>query len=63
MDDRQLRALLDLLMCSDPYPVKDTGCGTGEDDIVRLATSESKRRGFTSWIDAFHYFEQGSLRN
>lgn len=62
MDDRQFRAFLDLLMCSDPYPVQDQGCGTGETDLLRLATTEAKRRKFGSWEIAFHEFKYGNLR-
>ena len=61
MDDRQFRAFMDLLMCSDPYPVTDQGSGTGENDLLRLANAESIKRGFSAWQEAYHEFKNGSL--
>ena len=63
MDDRQFRALLDLLMCCDPYPVIDSGNGTGEHDMIRLANSEAVKRKFDGWEVAYHEFTNGSLRH
>ena len=62
MDDRQFRAFLDLLMSCDPWPVQDTGSGTGEPDLIRLATTEAKKRKFDSWEVAFHDFKYGKLQ-
>ena len=41
-------ALLDLLMCSDPYPCE------GQADVVYLANSYAKEYGYPDWIGAFH---------
>ena len=50
MTDIELRAFLDLLMCSDPSPVTED-----QDKILRdFADRESQRRGFSEWIDAYH---------
>lgn len=44
------RALLDLIMCSDPSPMD-----ARTDQLVRdWANEESKRWGFADWIDAYH---------
>jgi hypothetical protein len=50
MNDQELRALLDLLMCSDPYPT----CDRGEEILKALARRESINRGYDGWIDAYH---------
>jgi hypothetical protein len=44
------RSLLDLVMCSDPSPL------SGEQDrIIRdWLDQESRRRGYSDWIDALH---------
>jgi hypothetical protein len=50
MTDRELRALLNLLMCDDPSSVS-----ADEDAALReLANRESTSRGFADWIDAYH---------
>lgn len=53
MNDRQFRALLNLVMASDPTPLSDE-----EDDTVRdLLANEAHKRGFMDWIEAFHDFQ------
>lgn len=49
MDSFEYRALLDLLMCSDPYPVEN-----GEDAVKGYADRQAVERGFSDWIDAYH---------
>ena len=51
MSDREFRALLDLFMCSDPYPCD------GHDVVEELLDHEADRRGFDSWVDAYHDHE------
>ena len=53
MRDTQFRDFMDLLMCSDPWPVLD---GT-QDSLIELADEESKKRGYENWIVAFHEFK------
>lgn len=51
LSDKQFRCLLDLWMCTDPFP-------ESVDDAVftDLITSESKARGYATEIDAYHMF-------
>jgi len=51
MKNVEFRALLDLFMCSDPYPCE------GHDTIETLLEIESMHRGFRSWVDAYHGFK------
>ena len=55
MDDKTFRAFLDLMMCSDPWPVKDDG--SSHTLMNDLALDESSRRGYDSWYVAFHEFK------
>lgn len=57
MTDKQFRAFLDLMMCSDPWPVTDTGTGDGQDLLLEFASSESRDRGFTDWVTAYHQWK------
>ena len=57
MTDKQYRRFLDLLMCSDPWPVADLGDGDGEDILICFANAEARRRGYDSWVVAFHELE------
>ncbi len=50
MTDRQLRALLNLFMCSDPWPASDDDIAV----IEALITTEVAKRGFPDWIEAYH---------
>lgn len=52
LTDANFRALLDLIMCSDPWPVQDDG--TSQRLIELMATEEAKRRGFDTWVEAYH---------
>lgn len=55
MTPQEFRALLDLMMCSDPWPVTDTGNGDGHDTLIQLVEREAKERGYRDWIGACHY--------
>ncbi len=55
MEDYIYRAILDLLMCSDPYPVPDDG--VGQEILIALANDEAKKRGYGDWVVAYHEFE------
>ena len=46
----EFRALLDLLMVSDPWPLDDRAHGV----LLKLLTSESAARGYESWETAYH---------
>ena len=46
----ELRAFLDLLMCSDPSPLP-----AADDRALRdFADRQSRLLGFDDWVDAFH---------
>ena len=51
MNDKQYRAFLNLLMCSDPWPTPDAA----EDETLKdFADAEAVKRGYSDWIVAFH---------
>lgn len=52
MNDTDFRALLNLIMSADPWPVKDGG--ENQQIIESMATEEAKRRGFDTWVEAYH---------
>ena len=52
MSATEYRAFLDLLMCSDPYPVDDNG--VGEQLLLSFADDQSHKYGFTCWVEAYH---------
>jgi len=60
MEDQEFRCFLDLLMCSDPWPIDDV---IGPQDVNSqkvlddLADRLSRERGFADWIAAYHQFE------
>lgn len=60
MNDQEYRCFLDLMMCSDPWPVTDTGAGDGQLPLVLFAHAEAVKRGYESWIVAYHEFHKGS---
>lgn len=51
MSDDQFKVFLELMMCSDPWPLAH-----GHETMVNLADSESRARGFMDWIEAYHEF-------
>lgn len=52
--DHTFRLLMDFLMNADPWPISEE-CNQ---ELVGLAVSESKARGFDSWTVAFHEFDR-----
>lgn len=57
MNDTQYRAFLDLMMCSDPWPVVDRDGSDSNAILEGLALDEARARGFDSWIVAYHEFK------
>jgi hypothetical protein len=53
MDGIEFRCFLDLLMCSDPWPVKTLG---NEMVIKSYANDLSTLFGYSDWIEAYHDF-------
>ena len=49
MKRHEFRALLDLLMVSDPWPLDKAG----EVILKAFADKEAKKRGFDNWIEAY----------
>ena len=49
MNDEEFRALLDLLMVSDPWPLT-SGRGALEAFADRIAVA----RGYADWVEAYH---------
>ena len=49
MSDKEFRAVLDWMMCSDPFP-----CPEWQETVVGWIERESQSRGFDGWIDAYH---------
>lgn len=48
MSDTELRALLDLFMCSDPWPLS-----MGEQKTIEaMLDREAQRRGYEGWVEA-----------
>lgn len=47
----EYRALLDLLMCADPYPAP-----TGEAAIKEFADRKARYHGYNDWVEAYHFF-------
>lgn len=60
MNDKEFRCFLDLLMCSDPWPVPG---GANESILIDFADKEAKRRRFANWIDAYHNFKPFRMQN
>ena len=58
MDSMEYRVFLNLLMCSDPWPVhNERGGETGQETMQSLANRIALDYGFTDWIDAYHRHE------
>lgn len=55
MSHVEFAAFLDLLVCSDPWPVKDKdGNEEGEAVLKAYADRVAVANGFTDWINAYH---------
>lgn len=53
MTDRQFGIFIQMLMCADPWPLKPFE----QFEMVMWADFESRKRGFSDWIDALHNFK------
>ena len=51
--DQIFRDLLDLYMCSDPWPMDQAS----HDRITAILNDEAKERDFPSWVEAYHNFK------
>ena len=51
MRDTEFRAFLDLLMCSDPWPIPDK---SSQLILSRYADKVSAQFGYADWIEAYH---------
>ena len=51
MNKQELKYFLELLMCSDPWPLSDN---ESNNILQKYADEESKRQGFSDWIEAYH---------
>lgn len=56
MNDTQYRAFLDLMMCSDPWPVPVRNGIDANKVLEDFAHDEALKRGFDGWIVAYHEF-------
>lgn len=55
MDARTFRGFLDLLMCSDPWPVDRAPHRDNSQKIIdEWADKEARRHGYSDWIEAYH---------
>lgn len=55
MNAIEFRAFLDLLMCSDSWPVhNEHGGESGYETMREFADITSRDYGFADWIDAYH---------
>ena len=52
MTGDQFRAFLNLMMVSDPWPLKDVEHAS----LLDFADSEAAKRGYENWIEAYHKF-------
>lgn len=53
LSHEEFRALLDLYMVSDPWPLDSDS----QDSLRGLLTDEANARGYDSWSEAYHDFE------
>jgi len=54
--DRPFRVLLDLYMVSDPWPLSDESSGV----LFAFLDAEASKRGYDTWVDAYHEFDAGA---
>ena len=57
MNDDEFRTYLDLLMVSDPWPLE-----YGHETMTDLADDQSRLRGYSDWIEAYHKFVAPGMR-
>ena len=55
MTDKEFRALLDLIMRADPWPVENDG-GANQAIIESFANVEAAKRHYDGWIEAYRKF-------
>ncbi len=56
MNNIEYRAFLDLMMCSDPWPVAETPQGLDTQRLmVDVANRLANDRGYRDWIDAYYH--------
>ncbi len=55
MTDAQFSSFLNLMMCSDPWPITDVE----NDHLTCFADMEAAKRGYGDWIEAYHAFRAG----
>ena len=53
MNKDEYRKFLDLLMCSDPWPIEDDG-EEGQQILQDYADRKAKEYGWSDWIEAYH---------
>lgn len=54
LGDTEFRALLDLVMCSDPWPIPD---GEAQRQVLeQLLNQTARSRSYTHWTEAYHDF-------
>ena len=61
MERYQLKSLLILLMCADPWPVPGPDSKPTEEILKRWADEESQRHDFVDWFDAYHHLVVDTL--
>lgn len=62
MNQNQFRALLDLLMCSDPWPIEGQAGDESRKLLIEFANCESTETyGKDNWIIAYHEIERGDV--
>ncbi len=54
MTPKQFRALLDLMMCCDPWPVDDP---SNQETVEFFVNATARLYGYDSWYVAFHEFK------
>lgn len=54
MTRTQFRALLNLMMCSDPWPISGLSGKLDEDALLAYCDRVAKSLGYNNWIEAYH---------
>lgn len=57
MNKNQFRAFLDLMMCSDPWPIDGEEGEKAHKLLIDLANEESQKYRMDNWIVAYHEIE------
>lgn len=56
----ELRGLLDLFMCSDPWPIEGEDGERAQHEIETLLDRYAQQENYRSWIEAYHDFHPGT---